>query len=129
MDSKDTSGLVSQASPMRTCTARLNIRLDTDELKYIKHRAALAGMTTSEFVRRRCLGSDSRSIVNVDVEELRAIHVQLRRTGNNLNQIARELNTRHKPEEIESLIHEALRRTAEASTQIAQFIVEIRQSV
>ena len=115
--------------PNEPRAVRLNIRLEESELIQIKDNAARADISTSEYVRRRCLTSEGRPCIIVDIKALEDIHVQLRRTGNNLNQIARELNTRHKPAEIEGLMRDAFRQTAQASAQTAAFIEEARKSI
>ena len=129
MASNDSCGLAPKASPAKACSARLNIRLEQAELDRIRHRAVQAGVSVSEYVRCRCLSEDERPCIIVDAEELRSLHVLLKRTGNNLNQVARELNTHHKPGLIENLMQTALLETANASEEVALFLAAVRQSI
>ncbi len=83
----------------------LKIRLSEDELRAIEERARGAGVTKSEYLRRR-LGeceSDPRRRrpprPRVLPREVREALLPLARLGNNLNQIARWENTRQEPAE------------------------------
>lgn len=86
-------------------------------------------MGVSEYVRRRSLSDHDGPTVVADVETLQAIYRLTRRTGGNLNQIARELNTRHRPDQIEEEIHDALSSARQASDDISAFIQAARDSV
>lgn len=129
MAAYETAGLAAQASSAGARSARLNIRLEEADLARIRQSARLSGVSVSEYVRRRCLDDGGRPRIIVDTSELRAIHVQLRRNGNNLNQIARELNTRHKPNDVEELLRGTLRQTAAASEEATLLLAQARQSI
>lgn len=51
-----------------------------------------AGLTVSEYVRSSAL-KERKSPINTDKKVIRECRVELARQGNNLNQIARKLNT------------------------------------
>lgn len=66
------------------------VRVTLDERVFVDAQAAAAGLTTAEYVRRRVLG------LRVDPAPAAAderLLLELSRVGNNLNQIARNLNT------------------------------------
>jgi anion-transporting ArsA/GET3 family ATPase len=65
-------------------------RLTLDERVFVDAQAAAAGLSTAEYVRRRVLG------VRVDPAPAAAdekLLLELNRIGNNMNQIARNLNS------------------------------------
>lgn len=66
-----------------------NIRFSDAELLEIDENANLAGMTRSEYIRRRVLGRPVKA--KPGVMDAQAIN-QLRAIGNNLNQAVRKLN-------------------------------------
>jgi len=62
-----------------TLGARINVRLHSSEKIDIQAEAAVAGLTVSDFVRKKCTGV--RVVHRFDsqvVRELRAIHADLR---------------------------------------------------
>ena len=81
----------------------LKIRLSEDELRAIEERARGAGMTKSEYLRRRlaeCQDDPRRRRPprpRVLPREVREALLPLARLGNNLNQLARWENARHEP--------------------------------
>lgn len=108
---------------------RLGIRLSVTEHYEMKKRASLAGVTLSEYIRRASLRNDNRPLIVADVEILKQIHVNLRRAGSNLNQIARALNTRHNNEWASDDLQAALESLELVSTDISAFIADIRNSI
>ena len=64
------------------------------EAARLRARAAAAGRSVSSYMRARCLaGGEERVVPALDTRELRPLYQELRRCGNNLNQIARALNS------------------------------------
>ena len=109
--------------------SRLNVRLSTEEHAAIARRASCAGLTVSEYMRRSALQDTDRPIIKTDAEKLQALYRNLRKAGGNLNQIARELNARHKPNELESEMLIAFRSIARASDELSAFIRDARNSI
>lgn len=109
--------------------SRLNVRLSPEEHAAIARRASDAGLTVSEYIRRSALQDTDRPIIRTDAEKLQALYRNLRRAGGNLNQIARELNARHKPNEFESEILIAFRSISRASDELSAFIHDARNSI
>lgn len=108
---------------------RLNVRMSADERDALQRRAELAGMTASEYVRRRSLADGDRPVVKVDDGEVRRLFVQLRRAGSNLNQCARELNTHHNPAVLGVTLDDAISSVAKASRDVSDFIADVRESI
>lgn len=108
---------------------RINIRLSAAERDDLRRRAELAGVTVSEYVRRRALGDSDRAVVYVDESELKKLFVQLRRVGSNLNQCARELNTHHNPAYVNDALLNAFDAVAKASEDVSGFISESRKLI
>lgn len=109
--------------------SRLNVRLSAEEHADIVRRASGAGLTISEYMRRSALQDADRPIIRTDPERLQALYRNLRKAGGNLNQIARELNARHKPNELESEMLIAFRSIARASDELSAFIRDARNSI
>lgn len=109
--------------------ARINVRLSAAERDALRRRAELAGVTVSEYVRRRALSDSDRAVVYVDESELKKLFVQLRRVGSNLNQCARELNTHHNPACVNDALLNAFDAVAKASEDVSGFISESRKLI
>ena len=78
--------------------SQLNFSLTADELTTLKSRATAAGMHLVDYGRAMLLRDHRRTteLPNPNGEALRLqrlLHAQLSRLGNNLNQIARRLNS------------------------------------
>lgn len=110
-------------------TARINVRIARSEHDAIERRARASGLSFSEYVRRSALSDFDRPVIRTDPEELRKVYVNLRRSGNLLNQCARELNTHHRPDRIEAELSEAFHAVARASADVSDFIADARKSV
>lgn len=109
--------------------ARINVRLSAAERDALRRRAELAGVTVSEYVRRRALSDGDRAVVYVDESELKKLFVQLRRVGSNVNQCARELNTHHNPACVNDALLNAFDAVAKASEDVSGFISESRKLI
>lgn len=72
-------------------TIKLTIRVDEKEAEKIKENATKASMTVSEFLRRSALLT--KVIRQKQCDELKLLIYELNKIGNNLNQIARKVNT------------------------------------
>lgn len=108
--------------------AWLGVRLSRAEHHAISQRAKAAGLSISEYVRIRCAADRTGPTIVTDVEALRKIHVDLRRIGGNLNQVARELNTHHRPNDVENSLRMALSAVAQSSEDVSAFISDARRS-
>ena len=73
---------------MRQYNARLEIRLSTEQKEQL-YEIAGNNCTVSELIRKRLLKEPNRE----DKRSNKDIHNELQRMGNNLNQIARVLNS------------------------------------
>ena len=86
-------------SQTRQRTAAALVALTPAERAELEHRAANAGLSLSSFCRAAALGDAgprARRRPTVEAATLAQTHGELRRVGNNLNQIARALNGGHK---------------------------------
>lgn len=70
---------------------QIHLRISEREAALMRDRAQAAGLGLSAYVRRCALAGSAPSPV-ADARELRPIYAELRRCGNNANQIARALN-------------------------------------
>ena len=109
--------------------ARLGLRLSAEEHRAISSRAQRAGLTVSEYVRRRSLEDTSRPIINIDVSELKPLHAQLKRIGGNINQIARAVNTLHRPEQELPALERTLDELGECTRLITETLEATRKSI
>lgn len=111
----------------RTC--RLNVRLTEAERAAIAKRAVSAGLTISDYARRCALQDQDRPVIRTDAELLKKLYANLRRAGVNLNQCTRELNTHHRPNQVEQELSLAFSALARASSDVSQFIADARRSI
>jgi hypothetical protein len=109
--------------------ARLGLRLRAEECEAISSRARRAGLTVSEYVRRRSLEYTIGPIISIDVGELKLLHTQLKRIGGNINQIARAVNTLHHPEQELPALKETLDELGECMELINDILEEVRNSI
>lgn len=110
-------------------TRRLNIRLNESEHSAIARRSASAGLTISDYVRKCALQDQNRPIIRTDAETLKKLYANLRRAGSNLNQCARELNTRHNQNQVEEELSLVFASVAFAASDVSKFIADTRNSI
>ena len=118
---------MSANSGQRGRDAWLGVRLSQVDRSAIKARADGAGLTVSEFVRRRCTEDRDGPVVRVDADELKKTHADLCRAGGLLNQVARELNARHRPDRVEAALERSLEAVATASEDVSKLISDARR--
>lgn len=110
-------------------SARLHVRVTPEQHAKVARRAALAGLGVSEYVRRRALSDADAPRIVADVATMRALHANLKRAGGNLNQVARELSTRHRADEMDPAIEHAALSVAQAATDVSGFIADVANSI
>lgn len=112
----------------RSC--RIYIRVTSDERAAIEGRASRVGLSVSEYLRRRALRDEDRPVIVVDVEVLQKMYRDLRHAGGNLNQLCRWMHRNISDSaEIERFAREAIVNLSRASTAVADFIEEARDSI
>ena len=74
----------------RDMTAK--IRVSSLEHAQIEQSASMAGMTLSDFFRRRALGHRIKSTPQIDRDQMEKASVALLRLGVNLNQLTKHVN-------------------------------------
>lgn len=72
--------------------ARIAVRVSTGERDAIRKRAKASGLGVSAYVRRQAL-AEGRAPSVWDSGALSPIYAEMRRVGNNVNQLARSVNT------------------------------------
>ena len=78
--------------------ARIELRISNEDKEKLKEKAAAAGYkSVSKYIRDCALGKKITARVDID-----AVY-NLRKVGNNLNQIARQINTEKKDETLFAL--------------------------
>lgn len=108
---------------------RLNVRVTPAQHAEVARRASLAGLSVSEYVRRRALSDADAPQIVADVATLRALHANLKRAGGNLNQVARELSTRHRYDELAPAIESSAHAVADAASEVSGFIASVANSI
>lgn len=73
-------------------SAQVHLRLTADEAARMRARAEASGLSLSAYIRRSALDGAPPPAPAAGAGELRALYTELRRIGNNLNQIARAMN-------------------------------------
>ena len=71
---------------------KAEIRLNSLEHAQIEQFASMAGMTLSDFFRRRALGHRVKSSTQIDRDQMDKASVALLRLGVNLNQLTKHVN-------------------------------------
>ncbi len=92
-----------------TRNRQLNIGLTDSEYQGILRRASQAGMRPVDLARARLLGGEARAVATLGATSSDPhVLAALSRIGNNLNQIARQLNTLRMPTppDLEPLLEE-----------------------
>lgn len=110
-------------SQKRHRTLRVGVALDADEFAVIEDKATTAGLSKSSFFRAAALGSTgprARRSPPLNAEVLAHAVAALNKTGSNLNQIARTLNSGQAAGSKEAL--EALAETREAVRRILTLV-------
>lgn len=107
----------------------MEVRLTEVERGEIFRRAASAGATASDYMRKRALQDDGRPVIRVDTETLRRTFVNIKRAGGLLNQVARVLNTTRSPIDVEIELRAALRAVEASSIEVSEFLADARNSM
>jgi uncharacterized membrane-anchored protein len=74
--------------PNRERNKQLNIRLNEEEVKVMQKNIKKSKLSQSEYIRKSIL---QKNIIVID--EIKELMVELKRVGNNLNQITRMMNS------------------------------------
>lgn len=77
---------------MQKRRSRLEVRLSDEEMAMLDERVRASGRSRSDYVRHRLEKAGGTGVPAVTAEGLREALVELKRCGNNANQIARRLN-------------------------------------
>ncbi len=88
-----------KASQKRQRSFSIEIALTSTERAEIERRAADAGLSLSSFSRAAALGDPGPRAARrptVEAATLASVHAELKRVGNNVNQIAKALNSGHR---------------------------------
>lgn len=76
----------------RAKTVHINVRMTEAQRREVERRADDAGMAPSSYMRETAILAGEKPVRVADTDELRRIHVDLKRIGSNLNQAVRALN-------------------------------------
>lgn len=102
------------------------LRFSDEEYELLKKLAASQGCTIAELIRRTVIYDNQISPVIVDMEPIRKILFELSMEGNNLNQIAREVNTYGVSPRLERSIEEELKRHKKVRKKLDGLIRDLR---
>ncbi|MCR5594212.1 MAG: plasmid mobilization relaxosome protein MobC [Saccharofermentans sp.] len=80
---------MSEKNP-RKRPCRIDLHITIDERNDIRSKSDVAGLSVSEYIRRLCNG---HSIEAAPSQDLKDLIWEVRRVGNNLNQLIRRFNT------------------------------------
>lgn len=106
----------------------VKVCVTAEEAARLRTRASAAGMSVSSYMRARCLArKEGRPVPDVDVRELRPLYQELRRCGNNLNQIARALNSFGADAVPGSVVESALESVGTASDAVSGVLARVRR--
>lgn len=108
----------------RAKTAHINVRVTAAERGEILSRARLAGMAPSAYMREAALLAGEKPVRVADADQLRQIHVDLKRIGNNLNQTTRALNKYGTDESSLQMVAGATARVSDAAGALAALLAK-----
>lgn len=109
--------------------SRLNVRLSNFEHQALAAKARASGVSMSDLVRQRCLGDNNRPRIVVDSIELKAALLELKRQGNNLNQMTRLLHrSAQTPVTSRQELSECIASVAQAADAVSKLIEDSRKS-
>jgi len=92
-------------SKYRKTRKEKTISYSLEEFKVIEKNSAIAGVTTTEFIHQSSLSKRLKPI-DVNAKYKVEIRTELRRIGHNINQIAKALNNRYLPSDLEKINQE-----------------------
>lgn len=89
---------------MRTRNHRFSIWLNDKELSYLTKQAELAGLKKEPFIRKLIIGTEIRPRPPDNISQLIR---EINAIGNNINQIARKVNTENRvsQNQLEEIFH------------------------
>lgn len=99
-------------------TSRIEVRLTPSEESRIRARAEASGLSLSAFIRRAALSGDAPTFA-ADTRVLMPLYTELRRCGNNANQLARAFNSRKANDVAVNAATSALNELERATRRIA----------
>lgn len=106
----------------------LRVRVSTLEKRQLEDLAAQAGLTLSDFMRNRSLGSKPRTIKATPEE---AVFIkglaEIGKLASNVNQIAKALNTIAKRGDLFTVPTEQINRTLDGLDALAAFITKLME--
>lgn len=112
------------SSPQRS--GRIYVRVTSQERAAIARRADAAGLSMSEYLRRRSLVDGNRPIITTDPETLKLLYRDFRLAGSNLNQLTREVHITHDPGRIAPFLDAALIKVGDAADAVSDFLADAR---
>lgn len=85
---------------------RLSMRISDDEKAALIHATAMRNMNISDYIRYCCFVSDENNVMTVEENEnLARIVRELSAISNNMNQIARHINSRKESSDVLFIKH------------------------
>jgi len=100
--------------PIMTSGKRIHVikaKLTDDEIKCLLHMQQQSGLSRTELIRQRVLGSTGLSVNTSEIIALfDPIGTELGRAGNNINQLARHANTLNKQHKLDPSVVTAFNR-------------------
>jgi hypothetical protein len=103
---------------MATRKLILLTRLTAEELEELDEKVRASGRTRSDFVRHRLLRAGDSAVPAVTADGLREALIELKRCGNNVNQIARKLNAGLATPEVNACLKELSAATAKVAEAV-----------
>lgn len=108
----------------------IHIRLSKEYLCRIDKNAAAAGMKRSEYIRHAAgdLDIETATVLVLLANELREANLELHRQGNNINQIAKILNT-YKKDSDSKILMAQLNRLRSKNDEIGETIMQMKIAI
>lgn len=110
----------------RAKTVHINVRMTEAQRREVERRADDAGMAPSSYMRETAILAGEKPVRVADTDELRRIHVDLKRIGSNLNKAVRALNAYGADRTLAEQVSQTAGPVASTASQFAALLAKAR---
>lgn len=110
----------------RAKTVHINVRMTEAQRREVERRVDDAGMAPSSYMRETAIPAGEKPVRVAGTDELRRIHVDLKRIGSNLNQAVRALNAYGADRTLADQVSQTAGLVASTASQLAALLAKAR---
>ena len=108
-------------------TAHINVRMTEEERAAIVARSSSFGMAPSAYMREAALHIGEKPVMVADEAILRQTLTEMKRQGNNLNQVARAVNRYGIDEQTARKLSEAVGLVARSASELSDLLSKTKE--